>query len=194
MTANSSDNILELRHAYGAWHHPVGGPNCRYEHHCRILKSLVTLDWCIFDDLSPPPPPVLNDQWYHPLEHAPNQTITFCGNFHFCCTSPLLSASSRFTVHIQSFWALYMPSKLNIFSSENRNFTVSSFRKLCRTGDVLNSNSSSSCDTGFQFIELSLRLILKTRIKFELDLWTRIRAELETYRSSSSQLRAFYYT
>ena len=35
---------------------------------------------------------------------------------------------------------------------------------------VPNSNSSSSCDTGFQSSELSLRLILKARFELELEL------------------------
>ena len=57
---------------------------------------------------------------------------------------------------------------------------------------VSNSNSSSSFDTRFQSIELSLRLILKARIRIELDLETLLRAEFEPWRSSSSRVRAHF--
>jgi hypothetical protein len=38
-----------------------------------------------------------------PFEHAPNQTINFCGNFRFSFMPPFLSASARLAAQIRSF-------------------------------------------------------------------------------------------
>ena len=73
---------------------------------------------------------IKDNQRCNTFEHAPNQTITFWGNFRFCFSHPSYQLRHSLLPIFDHSEHLH-PSK-NIFSSENKNFNVCSFLKFVR--------------------------------------------------------------